>query len=167
MDAFGAYKGKKNQIQTFNKWIVLEKGARMPIHISEKMRIRAGEHILLVDAPKKAVSAIELPPVTIATTPSGQVFDHILFFTKSQTEMDQHFPKLMQSLAADGKLWIAWPKGGRLGTDLNIKEVIRIGYSHGMVESINLRIDDIWTALKFTHPQPGKIYHNRYGKLPS
>lgn len=137
----------------------------MPILISEKMGISSGAHILLFDAPEEAVGAIDLPPATIANTPSGQLFDHILFFVKRQAEMDLRFPELIKSLRANGKLWVAWPKGGRLGTDLNIKEVIRLGYSHGMVESINLRIDDVWTALKFTHPKPGKTYHNRYGKL--
>lgn len=65
----------------------------------------------------------------------------------------------------NGKLWIAWPKGGRLGTDLDMKQVIRIGYNHGLVESTQLRIDDTWTALKFTWPKPNKTYNNSYGKL--
>ena len=137
----------------------------MPILISNKMGIIAGVNVLLIDAPLEAVDAIELPQVKIATTYSDQVFDHILFFVKSQVVMDQRFPHLMQRMAADGKLWVTWPKGGRLGTDLTIKEVIRIGYSHGLVESTNLRIDDTWTSLKFTHPIPGKTYHNSYGKL--
>ena len=139
----------------------------MPKLVSAKMGIGAGAHVLLIDAPVEAVEAIQLPPVTIATAPSDQQFDHIFLFVKSQAALDQRFPHLMRSLAAGGKLWVAWPKGGRLGTDLTIKEVIRIGYGHGLVESTNLRIDDTWTALKFTHPKPGKTYHNSYGKLPS
>jgi hypothetical protein len=131
------------------------------------MGIGAGIHVLLIDAPLEAVDAIHLPPVTIATAPSDQRFDHILFFVRTQAAMDRRFPHLMQSLSADGKLWVAWPKGGRLGTDLTIREVIRIGYGHGLVESTNLRIDDTWTALKFTHPKAGKTYHNSYGELPT
>lgn len=135
--------------------------------ISEKMGITTGALVLLVEAPVEALAAIELPAVTIATAPSGQVFDHIIFFVQYQAVMDERVPHLVQSLAAGGKLWIAWPKGGRLGTDLTIKEVIRIGYSHGLVESMNVRIDDTWTALKFTRPRPGKTYRNSYGKLTS
>ncbi|MGB3954273.1 MAG: hypothetical protein WBL05_03150 [Brooklawnia sp.] len=63
-------------------------------------------------------------------------------------------------------LWISWPKGGRLGTDLNLKIVIPIGYDLGMVESTCLRVDDVWSALKFTHPKAGRHYANRYGTLP-
>ena len=35
-----------------------------------------------------------------------------------------------------------------------------------MVESTSLRVDDTWSALKFTHPKPGKTYRNSYGTLP-
>lgn len=135
--------------------------------ISEKMGITTGAFVLLIEAPVDALAAIELPAVTMATAPSGQLFDHVIFFVQYQAVMDRRFPDLMQSLAAGGKLWVAWPKGGRLGTDLKIKDVIRIGYSHGLVESMNVRIDDTWTALKFTRPKPGKTYRNSYGKLIS
>lgn len=138
----------------------------MPKQVSEKMGISAGARVLLVDAPAAAVSAIELPQVVTETVPAQHAFDHIIFFVKTQAAMDQRFADLKQHLAGGGKLWVAWPKAGKLGTDLNIKEVIRIGYNHGLVESVNLRIDDVWTALKFTHPKPGKMYNNSYGTLP-
>jgi hypothetical protein len=99
------------------------------------------------------------------TSSPDQAYDHIILFTKSQNDLNKRFPEYKQYVNATGKLWVAWPKGGRLGTDLNIKEVIHIGYNHGMVESVNLRIDDVWTALKFTHPKPGKTYNNSYGTL--
>lgn len=43
----------------------------------------------------------------------------------------------------------------------------RIGYSHGLVESTTLSIDATWSAIKFTHPKPGKTYRNSYGQLPT
>lgn len=46
------------------------------------------------------------------------------------------------------------PKGKQQGT-LNIREVIRVGYQHGMVESTALSVDDVWSALKFTFPKEG------------
>lgn len=70
-------------------------------------------------------------------------------------------------LGSVGMLWVSWPKGGQLGTDLTMKSVIKIGYTHNMVESICLRIDEAWAGLKFTHPKPGKKYANSYGTLPS
>ena len=62
-------------------------------------------------------------------------------------------------------LWVSWPKGGKLGTDLNIKIVIKLGYEFGLVESTCLCVNKTWSGLKFTHMKKGKIYNNSYGKL--
>ncbi len=80
--------------------------------------------------------------------------------------MDEVFPQLKAHLGATGMLWVSWPKGGKLGTDLSLPHVIRIGYSHGLVESTTLNVDGTWSAIKFTHPKPGKVYDNKYGRLP-
>ena len=55
--------------------------------------------------------------------------------------------------------------GRQLGTDLTLPEVIRIGYNHGLVESTTVSVDTTWSAIKFTHPKPGKEYRNSYGQL--
>ena len=135
----------------------------MPKQVYEKMGITETQQVLVIDGPTEAVAAIELPSITESP---DLAFDHIILFTKSQSDLNKRFPQYKQRINASGKLWVAWPKAGRLGTNLNIKEVIRIGYNHGLVESTNLRIDDTWTALKFTHPKPGKTYKNSYGVLP-
>lgn len=62
-------------------------------------------------------------------------------------------------------LWVSWPKAGQKGSDLTLTKVIEIGYNHGLVESKSISINNTWSALKFTHPKKGKIYHNSYGKL--
>lgn len=129
------------------------------------MGISENQQVLVVDGPPESIESINLPLKPFTDTTPDQYFDHIIFFTKNQSDLDKRFPKYKQHITASGKLWIAWPKGKRLGTDLDIKEVIRIGYNHGLVESTNLRIDDTWTALKFTHPKPGKHYANSYGIL--
>ena len=80
--------------------------------------------------------------------------------------MNELFPRLKSHLKPSGMLWVSWPKGKQLGTDLSLPSVIRIGYSHGLVESTCLSVDATRSALKFTHPKQGKAYHNSYGKLP-
>ena len=57
-------------------------------------------------------------------------------------------------------------QGPQAGLRPQFHNVIKIGYDCGLVESTCLRIDDTWTALRFTHPKPGKVYTNSYGTLP-
>ncbi len=133
--------------------------------VSRKMGIKDGTRAFFVNAPKSALDAIALPSLEIATSLDGD-FDYIHVFAMTQAEMDEIIPRLKSYLGPTGMLWVSWPKGKQLGTDLALPHVIRIGYSHGLVESTTLSVDGTWSAIKFTHPKKGKTYGNSYGKLP-
>lgn len=133
--------------------------------VSRKMGIKEGMRAFFVDAPRSALEALDIPSLEIASGLDGD-FDYIHFFAITQAGMDELFPRLKSHLKPSGMLWVSWPKGKQAGTDLSLPSVIRIGYSHGLVESTCLSVDATWSALKFTHPKKGKAYNNSYGKLP-
>lgn len=137
----------------------------MTRNVSEKMGVRTECRALLVHAPRDAYAALELPAIRLTHEMSGE-FDYIHLFCLDQASLDQELPVLRGHLAPRGMLWVSWPKGRQLGTNLNIREVIRIGYSRGLVESTTLSINATWSAIKFTRPIPGKRYQNSYGTLP-
>jgi hypothetical protein len=128
------------------------------------MGIKENSRAVFVNAQKEALENINLPTLKIQEKMEDEL-DYIHLFVKTQTEFITYFPKLKQHLKLNGMLWVSWPKGGKLGTDLNIKSVIKLGYDFGLVESTCLCINDIWSGLKFTHPKKGKVYNNSYGKL--
>jgi hypothetical protein len=134
--------------------------------VSQKMGIKEGARAYLLNAPASALDAMKLPSLNVSQSLRGQ-FDYLHLFTTSRTELDRLLPKLRRHLKATGMLWVSWPKARQLGTDLSLPGVIRIGYGHGLVESTTLSIDPTWSGLKFTHPKPGKVYKNSYGKLPA
>ncbi|WP_077921446.1 hypothetical protein [Spirosoma sp. 209] len=132
--------------------------------IAAKMGIRPGGRALFIDAPAETISGLELPLLDVSTTPDG-LFDYIFLFITSQQQMHAQFAALKEHLNIGGMLWVSWPKGRQLGTDLTLPKVIEIGYTYGLVESKSLSLDPVWSALKFTHPIPGKTYANSFGKL--
>jgi len=132
--------------------------------ISQKMGVKENSRAVFVNAQKEALENINLPTLQIQEKMEEEL-DYIHLFVKTQTEFITYFPKLKQHLKLNGMLWVSWPKGGKLGTDLNIKSIIKLGYDFGLVESTCLSINDIWSGLKFTHPKKGKVYNNSYGKL--
>lgn len=107
---------------------------------------------------------MDLPDIQLSTTLNGE-FDYIHLFVKKQSEHENIFLKLKEHLKLDGMLWVSWPKAGQLETDLSLPKVIKIGYELGLVESTCLSVNDIWSALKFTHTKKGKVYHNSHAKL--
>ncbi|HZJ05801.1 MAG TPA: hypothetical protein VFD59_10065 [Nocardioidaceae bacterium] len=133
--------------------------------VAQKMGIKEGTRAFLASAPAVALEAIQLPELAVSQELDGE-FDYIHLFSITRAEMNQTFPRLKAHLTASGMLWMSWPKGRKLGSDLSLPTVIEVGYNHGLVESTCLRVDDVWAGLKFTHPRKGKVYNNSYGKLP-
>ena len=142
-----------------------QRGARMAKTVAEKMGLQAGARAFFHDAPAAVLAAMILPELTISQSLRGD-FDYLHLFVTSQAEMERAFPRLARHLAPGGMLWVSWPKARQLDADLALPDVIRIGYSHGLVESTTLSVDATWSAIKFTHPKPGKQYRNSYGQLP-
>jgi hypothetical protein len=132
--------------------------------VSKKMGIKEGGRAFLVNAPPEAVEAIDLPDLEIAARLTGE-FDYIHLFSKSQEDLKSHFSKLKTHLKPEGMLWVSWPKGRQLGTDLSLPTVIKLGYDQGLVESKTISINTTWSAIKFTHPKKNKVYQNSYGTL--
>jgi hypothetical protein len=122
------------------------------------------EEALEFYAPQSALNALSLPSLDVGIVRKGE-FDYIHFFSKTQTEMDDLFAKLKTNLKPTGMLWLSWPKGKKLGTDLTLPVIIKIGYGHGLVESTCLSVDATWSGLKFTHPKKDKTYNDSYGQL--
>ncbi len=108
---------------------------------------------------------MELPEIDVDPELRGE-FDYVHLFVTRREDMGARFGAGRDHLRPGGMLWVSWPKGGRLDTDLTMKTVIAVGYELSMVESTCLRIDDVWAGLKFTRPKPGKRYANSYGTLP-
>lgn len=134
--------------------------------VAQKMGIKAGSSSYFHEAPSDAVISMELPQIDVAKKLSGE-FEYIHLFVKSQSEQENIFPKLKDHLKLDGMLWVSWPKSGQLGTDLSLPKVIKTGYDFGLVESTCLSINNVWSAIKFTHPKKGKIYNNSHAELKS
>ena len=128
------------------------------------MGVKENSRAVFVNAQKEALENINLPTLDIQKKLKDEL-DYIHLFVKTQAEFITYFPKLKEHLKLNGMLWVSWPKSGKLGTDLNIKSIIKLGYDFGLFESTCLSINDVWSGLKFTHPKKGKIYNNSYGIL--
>jgi hypothetical protein len=50
---------------------------------------------------------------------------------------------------ADRVAWIGYPKGGKLGTDLNRDRLAQALASHGIQSVRQVSIDGTWSALRF------------------
>ena len=134
--------------------------------VAQKMGIKEGARAYLKHAPEDAIQSLHLPEIQLMGRMSGE-FDYIHLFVKTRRGQEKLFPELKKHLKLEGMLWVSWPKGGRLASDLSLPQVIKIGYEFGLVESTCLSVNETWSALKFTHPKKGKEYNNSHATLQS
>lgn len=136
----------------------------MPKSVSEKIGVKEKMRSIFINVPDDTIDDLYSPALDLKKRLAGK-FDYIHLFVQCQASFHQQFPRLKKHLQPTGMLWVSWPKAGQKGTDLNIQSVIKLGYDYGLVESKAIRVNAVWSAIKFTWPQSNKVYNNSYGKL--
>jgi hypothetical protein len=117
----------------------------------EKLGIKSGQTLYLGNAPQGYLKTLgPLPPDSKLTQSLKGPCHFIQFFSKDKSEVEAAFPRLKKHLAANGSLWVSWPKGAsKINTDLNENVAREIGLKHGLVDVKVCAVDDVWSGLKF------------------
>ena len=118
--------------------------------IAEKMFIKKGEHILLVNPPKGYEKILkDLPEGALLASEGQPDNDSILCFLNSKIEMEQHLPLLKTLLKPAGKLWIAYPKGiSKIHINIHRDIIARYALGIGLQAVAMIAIDETWSALR-------------------
>ena len=78
----------------------------------------------------------------------GGAYDFIHFFATRRNEVLAHGPQLRQALKPGGILWVSYPRGKALPTDLN-RDILRVALAEVGLEAVTqVAIDDVWSALR-------------------
>ncbi len=118
--------------------------------ILAKLRIKSGQRALILDAPESYRPVLaELPEgVELAGAPEGK-FDFLHYFATQRAEAERRAPELRAALKPGGLLWISYPKGRALPTDLN-RDILREAMEPFGLQAVSLvAIDEVWSAMRF------------------
>jgi hypothetical protein len=119
--------------------------------LARKLGIREGALVALLDAPDGFPPLLEPLPagVELRRRARGPVDVAVLFAT-SRARLASRFPAGVRAIAADGGLWVAWPKKtAAVPTDLDFNAVQRVGLDAGLVDNKVAAIDATWTSVRF------------------
>jgi hypothetical protein len=129
--------------------------------LARKLGIKPETRVGLISAPDGFDAVLgELPPgVTVRRRLPG-TFDVIVAFCTRRGELERRLPALRAALAADGGLWLAWPKrSSGVATDLGDAAVRDLGLGAGLVDNKVCAIDATWSGLRFVYrlaDRPGR-----------
>lgn len=87
--------------------------------------------------------------VDLAELPMSDQGPALLVFVRTAADLEPRLDEIVWSAAVDRLTWVAYPKAGRLGTDLNRDRLAEIVRGRGAQPVRQVAIDDTWSALRF------------------
>jgi hypothetical protein len=91
-------------------------------------------------------SGVDLDDISTTTSPSA---DGVLVFVRTLADVDATAGPLVAAARQDRLAWVAYPKAGQLGTDLNRDVLWKHLQKHGIQGVRQVSIDDVWSAMRF------------------
>jgi hypothetical protein len=107
---------------------------------------KEGQKIWISGGPKKL--AIKVKRGTEAAAGA------VLIFVKNESGLRKNLGKLRKAARALKLAWVAYPKAGQLGTDINRDSIHAIAQKNGLDPVRQIAIDEIWSALRLKSLQP-------------
>ena len=118
--------------------------------VAGKLQIKPGASVMVGNAPEGF--ALDLPESVQQAGP-GEQADVVLVFVRDSTEVEAHSEPFVEAARRDAIAYIAYPKAGQLGTDLNRDVLWDALRREGLRGVRQVSLDDVWSAMRF---RPGQ-----------
>jgi hypothetical protein len=118
--------------------------------VFKKLQLKPDTTLCVVGAPDSYQSVLKAAPkdVKVSTALRGK-FDAVHLFATKLADVLTRVPKLKAAVKEGGMVWICYPKGKALETDLN-RDVLHDELGALGLDAVRqIAIDDTWSALRF------------------
>lgn len=116
------------------------------VTLSENLQIKEGQSVSVLHAP--AGVEIDLPE-GVRRTSNVAGSEVVIVFTTNRAELAARADPFIEAARRDALAWIAYPKAGQLGTDLNRDSLWELLQERGIRPVGQVAIDEVWSALRF------------------
>jgi hypothetical protein len=115
------------------------------VDLRTKLQLKSGQALELVRAPDSAVALFS----NMGTESGGDIAAALLVFVIKEKALEKQATMIVRAAASDRLTWVAYPKSGLLGTDLDRDKVAAFLRDGGAQPVRQVAIDDVWSALRF------------------
>ncbi|MGA9114356.1 MAG: hypothetical protein WB802_11260 [Candidatus Dormiibacterota bacterium] len=114
------------------------------MEIAAKLQLKPGQRVAVIGLP----SGVDLDlPATPGVAPTSA--DAVILFVRVSDDLTVNGAALVQAARRDAIAWVAYPKAGGLGTDLNRDALAARLMREGIRPVRQVAIDEVWSALRF------------------
>ncbi|MCC5474827.1 hypothetical protein [Streptomyces barringtoniae] len=111
--------------------------------VISKLQIKPGQSVAVLGRPVD----VQLEAENAGDAASADAV--IAFVTTSDDLLGADAQAALAAARRDALAWVAYPKGGKLGTDLNRDTLAAALSEHGVRPVRQIAVDDTWSALRF------------------
>lgn len=117
-----------------------------PASLARKLNLKPGMKARVVGKPDD----VSLADIELATEDSGEA---IIAFARTKREVDETCDPVVEAAQQDALAWIAYPKAGKLGTDLNRDILWKHLKERGVDAVRQVSLNEVWSAMRFRPPK--------------
>jgi hypothetical protein len=119
--------------------------------VLQKLLLKPGMRAAVLNAPPTYTDLLQqqLPDdVSVSAALDDSPFDFIHAFATQRERLLEEGPAWRQALKPNGVLWVSYPKGKTIQTDLN-RDIVRTTVQQVGLDTVaQVAIDDTWSALR-------------------
>lgn len=115
------------------------------MNLRGKFQLKSGQTIELVGAPDSVIGLLS----ELETDEVGDVGPALLAFVANDAALRKLDAMITKAAASERLTWVAYPKSGQLGTDLNRDTLTASLIEHGVQPVRQVALDNVWSALRF------------------
>lgn len=116
--------------------------------------MNSGQALQTLHAPDELTLDLETAVEGTATAVEGSATPATLVFVSTFAEAEERAGPAVEAALADDLSWVAYPKAGQLGTDLNRDALAAFMTARGVRPVRQVALDDTWSALRFRPALP-------------
>jgi hypothetical protein len=118
--------------------------------LAKKLSLRDGQRVWFSGMPESVADEIDeyaLELTFVADPAEGIDAAHV--FVTRRAELENMLPALRKQIAADGHIWVSWPKrAANVETDVTEDTIRESALPLGLVDTRVCAVDDTWSGLK-------------------
>jgi hypothetical protein len=113
----------------------------------EKLGVKPGEPLFLVNAPREYFEFLELPKSKVTLAPRfGAGVKVVHAFAETAVDLRIALEKIAPKLSQGQSLWVSWKKGKV--TDVTEDSIRKLALPLGVVDVKVCSVSDVWSGLK-------------------
>lgn len=110
-----------------------------------KLQLKQNSLVALLEPPEGADAALD----GLNTTSYTADADALIVFVVDREALERCRGEIIGAVGRDALVWVAYPKAGQLGTDLN-RDLLAVALAGQGVRPVRqIAVDELWSALRF------------------